>query len=76
LPLRWIEERNDGSAVEMRDICPLNESGEPIENLPEEDCWSIGPVEGRLARLQAAASGGKMTRIALRDLFVKGDLPR
>jgi uncharacterized protein len=76
LPLRWIEERSDGSAVEMRDICPLNENGEPIESLPEEDCWSIGPVEGRLARLQAAASGGKMTRIALRDLFVKGDLPR
>ena len=74
LPLRWMEERADGSIIEMRDICPLNEKGEPIENLPEEKCWSIGPFEGRLARLQAAAGSGEMQRIALRDLFMKRGL--
>ncbi|MBI2878051.1 MAG: YkgJ family cysteine cluster protein [Candidatus Tectomicrobia bacterium] len=69
LPLRWIEELEDGSLVEMRDICPLNEEGEPLERLEEESCWSIGPVEGRLARLQRAAEGGKMGRVGLRALF-------
>ncbi|RPI79042.1 MAG: YkgJ family cysteine cluster protein, partial [Desulfobacteraceae bacterium] len=29
LPLRWIEELQDGRTVEMRDICPLNEKGVP-----------------------------------------------
>ena len=71
LPLRWIEQRGDGCVREMRDICPLNESGEPIENLPEEECWSIGPFEGKLARLQAVAGDGEMRRIALRDLFIR-----
>ncbi|MBI3798314.1 MAG: YkgJ family cysteine cluster protein, partial [Deltaproteobacteria bacterium] len=74
LPLRWIEEREDGSVSEMRDICPLNERGEPLENLAEEACWSIGPFEGRLARLQAAAGNGEMQRIALRDLFMRRGL--
>jgi Fe-S-cluster containining protein len=68
-PLRWIEEREDGTAVEMRDICPLNDAGTPVERLPEEECWTIGPFEERLARLQLAADGGRMTRTRLRDLF-------
>lgn len=75
LPLRWIQERDDGSHVEMRDICPLNEEGEPIEALPQEVCWSLGPVEARLATLQARSEGagawdpGGRRRVALRDLF-------
>jgi hypothetical protein len=68
LPLRWIEER-DGSAVELRDICPLNEVGEPIQGMRADACWSIGPVEERLALLQLAARA-ESPRIRLRDLFL------
>lgn len=70
LPLRWIDEVEDGVVAELRDICPLNEEGEPIETLDEEDCWTLGPVEERLARLQIEA-GVEMRRVALRDLFAK-----
>ncbi|GAC1589672.1 MAG: hypothetical protein NVS3B20_16800 [Polyangiales bacterium] len=78
LPLRWIDRREggrEGAPVEFRDICPLNEENEeneglePIESLPVDDCFTLGPIEERLARLQlAATSGGQRTR--LRDLFV------
>jgi uncharacterized protein len=68
LPLRWIESEGDEEAVELRDICPLNEAGEPIEALPADDCWTIGPTELRLGKLQVA-SGGGARRTALRDLF-------
>jgi uncharacterized protein len=71
LPLRWIEERSGGNRVELRDICPLNEDGPPVESLPAEECWSIGPFEGRLARMQAAAADGELRRVSLRSLFRK-----
>jgi hypothetical protein len=69
LPLRWLEETDAGEIYELRDICPLNEEGTPIEELPEEDCWAIGPFEEQLARLQIEASAGQLRRVALRDLF-------
>jgi hypothetical protein len=69
LPLRWIEERPNGGPVEMRDICPLNEKGEPVETLPADSCWSIGPFEERLASLQCAADSGRLGRVHLRALF-------
>ena len=69
LPLRWIEGRPGGNAVELRDICPLNETGDPIETLPPGACWSIGPFEGRLAALQATLDGGTLRRVPLRSLF-------
>jgi Fe-S-cluster containining protein len=69
LPLRWLDEGSDGEPIELRDICPLNEAGPPLEQLPEERCWSIGEFEGRLAELQRSASGGNMHRVALRALF-------
>jgi hypothetical protein len=69
LPLRWIEERPDGGGAELRDICPLNEAGPPIETLPESACWTLGPVEGRLAQLQASRDGGRLRRVPLRALF-------
>lgn len=69
LPLRWIVEDDDGPAGEMRDICPLNEEGPPVETLPEETCWTIGPFEARLAALQAELTPGAPARIALRTLF-------
>ena len=72
LPLRWLEEREDGEWVEYRDICPLNEQGPPVEELELEDCWSIGIYEPRLLDLQEALQGpGPPRRVALRDLFTR-----
>jgi len=69
LPLRWLDEDAPGEVVERRDICPLNEAGEPVEALPESACWTLGPIEDRLRRLQEAADGGTGRRVALRALF-------
>ncbi len=75
LPLRWIEEQETETGeleiVEYRDICPLNEEGVPVERLDEDDCWTLGPVEGELAALEQALDNGKMRRILLRDLFTR-----
>jgi len=68
LPLRWLEER-DGAEVELRDICQLNEAGTPVEDLPAEACWTLGPIEASLAQLQADADGGHLRRLPLRRLF-------
>jgi Fe-S-cluster containining protein len=69
LPLRWLDEAEGGEPIELRDICPLNEAGPPLEQLHEECCWTIGEFEGRLAELQRHASGGALQRVALRALF-------
>jgi hypothetical protein len=69
LPLRWLEEGPADEIVERRDICPLNEEGEPIEALRSDDCWTLGPVEDRLRRLQEARDGGVGRRVTLRGLF-------
>ncbi|MBT5877183.1 MAG: hypothetical protein HOH43_27425 [Candidatus Latescibacteria bacterium] len=53
----------------MRDICPLNENGPPIEDLPADECWTIGPAEDRLRMIQVERDGGELRRISLRDLF-------
>jgi len=74
LPLRWIEETLEEGLVEMRDICPLNEEGQPIEELPAEDCWEIGPAEETLAALQYRLNNGRMRRIPLRSLFRRKNL--
>jgi uncharacterized protein len=71
LPLQWIEELENGEMVAMRDICPINDHGTPVERLHEEMCWKIGPYEERLARLQLSLDKGKeMRRVKLRDLFL------
>lgn len=70
-PLRWIEEVYDGEPVEMRDICPLNQQAPPIEELPGEACWTIGPVEERLQYLESVFQAREPKRIALRGLFQK-----
>jgi uncharacterized protein len=70
LPLRWLEERDDWEFVELRDICPLNDEGTPIEELFEDECWTIGPIEERLAALQSSSADGRMDRVSLRSLFV------
>lgn len=71
LPFRWLDEF-ENELVELRDICPLNEEGEPLENLPANQCWTIGEFEAILAVLQKESGSGGMKRIALRDLFVGG----
>jgi hypothetical protein len=72
LPLRWFDELEDGTPIELRDICPLNEEGPPIEALEPEACWSLGPCEGQLATLQAKTDGGTLQRVELRALFTGG----
>jgi Fe-S-cluster containining protein len=72
LPLRWLEEGEDWDFVERRDICPLNAEGPALETLEEQHCWSIGPVEDRLAFAQEALDGGALRRVALRGLFRRG----
>lgn len=64
LPLRW---EDDGA--EYRDICPLNEPGPDLVELPTRQCFTLGPFEGRLAELQRQHGEGRMTRVRLRDLF-------
>lgn len=68
LPFRWFDDFED-ELVELRDICPLNDAGEPIENLDAEKCWTIGEFEAKLAELQKESGKGELKRIALRDLF-------
>ena len=67
LPLRWLDEARH---AELRDICPLNEAGPPLESLAEEECFTLGPFEARLAALQAAY-GPPGERVKLRALFTK-----
>lgn len=67
LPLRWIDEDDDGP-FESRDVCPLNAGVGPLEELPADALWTIGPFEERLA---GAQRDGR--RVALRDLFAKRD---
>lgn len=69
LPLSWIEELEDGNLAEMRDICPLNDKSEPIENIPSENCWIIGPAEQQLFELQNLFNKNSVKRVYLRDLF-------
>jgi Fe-S-cluster containining protein len=70
LPLRWLDRDDEGETVEMRDICPQNDSEEsPVEYLPASDCWTLGPYEFRLSRSQVAYRGAPPRRVALRSLF-------
>ncbi len=71
LPLRWL----DDEGCEGRSICPLNETeiakaGLTLGALASESFWLLGTIEGRLASLQAEASGEfSQVRISLRDLL-------
>jgi hypothetical protein len=72
LPLRWAEDNPDasGGIVEARDICPLNETGGlPLIELDDDDCWTLGPVERRLAIAQAGVDDSEGRRVVLRTLF-------
>ena len=71
LPLRWLDEPAPGEVVERRDVCPVSEAAIPLLDLDPDDCWTIGPFEGRLAALQASLGVGPR-RIRLRALFGPG----
>jgi len=73
LPLRWHEEGSGEQVVEYRDICPLNLEGKPLEALPEEECWLLGPNEAELARIAERMCGEPQRRIPLRALFTSDD---
>jgi hypothetical protein len=67
LPFRWTGADDDGSPIENRDICPLNDEGEAITGIDPDDCWLLGPHEERLADIQDKIEPGK--RVPLRELF-------
>lgn len=72
LPLRW-EEPEEGA--EYRDICGLNAPGVDVLALAPDDCWTLGPHEDRLRRLEAERLGRPpepQDRVTLRDLFEAG----
>ncbi len=69
LPLRWVEYEADGTMAEFRDICPLNANNTPVELLPDDQCWDIGPFEQKLADIQMQLRNGNLKRVRLRDLF-------
>lgn len=72
LPLRWLEEGEAGQTVERRDICPLNEDGPPLLSLSQQACWTLGPFEGRLRRIQERLADGRLDRVFLREIFWAG----
>jgi hypothetical protein len=74
LPLRWLDEDEQGETFEARDVCPLNLDGIALEELPTDELWTLGPIEQRLADRQGAASG-PAARVALRSLFVQRATP-
>ena len=77
LPLRWLDTSDKGETVEMRDICPLNNDSDVlVENIPAEDCWTVGPFEYRLSRNQVAHAGAPPRRVELRGLFKKALTPK
>lgn len=68
LPLRWLE-TEAFCAEEVRDVCPKNVEGTPpLELLPVDACWTVGPVEARLNAVQQSVTG-EATRVSLRSLF-------
>lgn len=71
LPLRWFQETeaDAGDLIEYRDICTLNRKGEPLQDLAESACWTIGVVERKLYALQSDFGQGLVRRTALRSLF-------
>ena len=76
-PLRWLEEdEDDGGAVEIRDVCPLNvDGGPPLEELAADECWTLGPIEERLGARQTSIDGDVGERVALRSLFTARATP-
>ena len=71
LPLRWIDEDEEGELAEYRDICPKNDEPNFLETLPVESCWTLGPAEEALQQVQVENQepGTEPKRVILRELF-------
>lgn len=65
LPLRWHTDLDE----ELRDICALNDEVD-IMALSPDDCWTLGPIEYQLQRIQRAKYQA-LQRIGLRELFME-----
>jgi Fe-S-cluster containining protein len=72
VPIKYLQEGEEGE-FELRDICPLNEEGEPIEELPNEKIFNNTSWEEKLVLMQMMADKGEMHRETLRALFQKKD---
>ncbi len=68
VPISYLQNDEEGE-FELRDICPLNEEGEALENLTAEKIFQNNSWEEKLAMLQLMADKGKMERENLRKLF-------
>ena len=69
LPLRVFVEDEDDELIERRDICPLNAEGEPLDELGEEELYTVGEFELRLQQVQRRFGAGSLDRVKLRQLF-------
>ena len=73
--IAFFDETDEGLA-EFRDICPLNDNeSQPIEALPADDCWEIGPTESELYGLTREESNLDpiTSRGTLRELAIQAD---
>lgn len=68
VPIAYLQEDEEGE-FELRDICPLNEEGEPIEELSNEKIFQNDSWEEKLVTLQLISDKGKMEREKLREMF-------
>lgn len=68
VPISYLQNDEEGE-FELRDICPLNEEGEALENLTTEKIFQNNLWEEKLAMLQLLADKGEMEREKLRELF-------
>ncbi len=68
VPISYLVEENN-EWLDERDICPLNEAGEPLEELSKEKIFQNNPWEEKLAMLQLMVDKGNLERVLLRDLF-------
>lgn len=68
LPLKWIDEDEQGNYLEYRDICPLNEELKKVEELNSDDMWLIGPFEETLRNLQLTKYNN-LNRIKLKEIL-------
>lgn len=55
--------------TEVRDICPLNAEGKPLDELKKNELLDVDAPEDALALLQLEADGGSKDRVRLRKLF-------
>jgi Fe-S-cluster containining protein len=68
VPIAYLQEDEMGE-FELRDICPLNKEGSPLEDLNADFVFQNNSWEEKLATLQIISDKGKMDRVLLRDLF-------